>query len=90
MCLGIPGQVVEVLEGNGGMLAMVDVLGKQRPVNLGMLEDMVVAPGQWVLIHMGFAVERVDRERADQALAGLEMMGRARADDPEGVEAHHG
>lgn len=85
MCLGIPGRVVQVLDGNAGMLASVDVLGAVRPVNLGMLEDMVVAPGQWVLIHMGFAVERIDEERAEQALTGLELMGRAREPHPEGV-----
>jgi hydrogenase assembly chaperone HypC/HupF len=82
MCLGIPGRVVEVLAGNAGMLALVDVLGAQRPVNLGMLEDMTVAPGQWVLIHMGFALERIDEAKAAEAMAGLEMMGRGRqADD---------
>ena len=78
MCLGIPGRVVHVMEGNGGMLALVDVLGAQRPINLGMLEDMDLTPGQWVLIHMGFALEVIDETKADEALAGLEMMGQAR------------
>jgi hydrogenase assembly chaperone HypC/HupF len=78
MCLGIPGRVVHVLEGNGGMLALVDVLGAQRPINLGMLDDMDLAPGQWVLIHMGFALEVIDEAKASEALAGLEMMGQAR------------
>jgi hydrogenase expression/formation protein HypC len=82
MCLGIPGRVVEVMDGCAGMLALVDVLGAARPVNLGMLEDMTVEPGQWVLIHMGFALERIDEAKAHEAMAGLEMMGRAReADD---------
>ncbi len=76
MCLGIPGRVVRVLEGNAGMLALVDVLGAQRPVNLGMLEDMTVEPGEWVLIHMGFALERIDEATATEAMSGLEMMGR--------------
>ncbi|MEP7091134.1 MAG: HypC/HybG/HupF family hydrogenase formation chaperone [Nocardioidaceae bacterium] len=78
MCLGIPGQVVKVLDGNAGMLAMVDVLGAERPVNLGMLEDLAVEPGQWVLIHMGFVVERIDEDRAREAMSGLELMGRQR------------
>jgi hydrogenase expression/formation protein HypC len=78
MCLGIPGQVVERVEGYGGQLAMVDVEGAQRRVNLGMLEDQDVKPGEWVLIHMGFVVERIDVARADQAMAGLELMGRPR------------
>ncbi|MGI8523119.1 MAG: HypC/HybG/HupF family hydrogenase formation chaperone [Nocardioides sp.] len=78
MCLGIPGRVVKVLDGNAGMLALVDVLGAERPINLGMLENMAVEPGEWVLIHMGFALERVTKEKADEAMSGLEMMGRER------------
>ncbi len=78
MCLGIPGQVVEILAGNGGMLALVDVLGAQRPINLGMLEDMSLEPGEWVLIHMGFALERIDAAKAEKAMSGLEMMGQSR------------
>ena len=86
MCLGIPGRVVLVLPGNAGMLALVDVLGAERPVNLGMLEDPSVQPGQWLLIHLGFAVERIDERRAEQAMTGLETMGRARdPDDRPGV-----
>jgi hydrogenase expression/formation protein HypC len=85
MCLGIPGQVVHVLEGNGGMLALVDVLGAQRPINLGMLEEIDVQPGEWVLIHMGFALERIDEARAEAAMSGLEMMGRAREPQELGV-----
>ena len=45
------------------MLALVDVLGAERPINLGMLEDAAVAPGEWVLIHMGFALERIDEDQ---------------------------
>ena len=78
MCLGIPGRVVQVLPGNAGMLALVDVLGAQRPINLGMLEEIDVAPGEWVLIHMGFALERIDAAKAEEAMSGLELMGRAR------------
>jgi hydrogenase expression/formation protein HypC len=81
MCLGIPGRVVSVLEGNAGMLALVDVLGAERPVNLGMLEDIAVEPGEWVLIHMGFALERIDEAKAAEAMSGLEMMGRGRDSD---------
>lgn len=82
MCLGIPGRVMELVEGYGDQLVMVDVVGAQRRVNVGLLEDQKLSPGDWVLIHMGFAVERVDAAAAEQALAGLEMMGRPRADDP--------
>jgi hydrogenase expression/formation protein HypC len=81
VCLGIPGQVVKVLDGNGGMLALVDVLGAERPINLGMLDDMALQPGQWVLIHMGFALECIDAAKAQEAMSGLEMMGRERDPD---------
>lgn len=77
MCLGIPGRVVTVLDEYDGQLALVDVQGARRKVNLGMLEAPPVA-GDWVLVHMGFALEVVDETRADQALSGLELMGRPR------------
>jgi hydrogenase expression/formation protein HypC len=78
MCLGIPGQVIEMLEGYGGQLALVDVSGAQRKINIGMLEldQQHLAPGDWVLIHMGFALERIDEAEAREALSGLELMGR--------------
>ena len=82
MCLGIPGQVIELLEGYGGQLALVDVSGVSRKINIGMLDpdEQDLAPGDWVLIHMGFAVERTDAAGAEQALQGLELMGRPRDD----------
>ena len=87
MCLGIPGRVVEMVEGYGDQLVVVDVVGGRSRVNLGMLEDQRVAPGDWLLIHMGFAVDRLDQAGADKALAGLEMMGRSRSesDEPHGA-----
>lgn len=78
MCLGIPGQVIRMLEGYGGQLALVDVAGEERKVNVGMLADETFAPGDWVIIHMGFVVEKTDRAGADAAMAGLELMGRGR------------
>lgn len=75
-----------MVEGYGDQLALVDVVGAQRRVNIGMLEDQTLAPGDWVVIHMGFALERIDAAGAASALAGLEMMGRPRTDDP-AVEA---
>ena len=82
MCLGIPGQVVQLLEGYGGQLALVDVSGAPRKINIGMLEldEQDLTPGDWVLIHMGFALERIDAAGAEEALQGLELMGRPRDD----------
>ncbi|RRO18656.1 HypC/HybG/HupF family hydrogenase formation chaperone [Saccharopolyspora rhizosphaerae] len=76
MCLGIPGEVVELVADND-QLAIVDVVGARRRVNIGLLEPGSLAPGDWVLIHVGFAVEKVDRAQADEALSGLELMGQA-------------
>lgn len=80
MCLGIPGRVVELVEGYYDQIAQVEVEGKAREINVGMLEDPP-RPGQWVLIHLGFAVEVIDQAGADKAMSGLELMGRARDAD---------
>lgn len=76
MCLGIPGQVVRMLEGYGDQLALVNVAGENRKVNIGMLPEETFDTGDWVIIHMGFVVEKTDKAGADAAMAGLEMMGR--------------
>jgi hydrogenase expression/formation protein HypC len=80
MCLGIPGRVVRMVDGYAGQLALVDVQGAERRVNLGMLDpdEQRLASGDWVLIHMGFALERIDEAAAREALAGLELIGRPR------------
>lgn len=85
MCLGIPGLVVELVDGFENQLALVDVQGAQRRINVGMLE-VPPAAGDWVIIHMGFALEIIDQQGAEKALSGLEMMGQARPDAPESVD----
>jgi hydrogenase expression/formation protein HypC len=75
MCLGIPGRVVGMLDGYGDQLALVDVAGENRKVNIGMMPEETFAPGDWVIIHMGFVVEKTDEEGAAAAMAGLKMMG---------------
>ena len=82
MCLGIPGRVVGMVPGFGDQLALVEVEGTARRVNIGLLDEPP-PPGQWVLVHMGFAVETTDAAGAERALAGLELMGRPR-DAPAG------
>lgn len=75
MCLGIPGQVLHMIDGYGGQLVLVDVAGEPRKVNIGMLPEETFGPGDWVVIHMGFVVEKTDKAGADAALAGLKLMG---------------
>jgi hydrogenase expression/formation protein HypC len=78
MCLGIPGRVIELIEGYGGQLALVDVAGAERKINIGLLDDGPPEVGSWILIHMGFALQRVDEEGAEEAMTGLELMGQER------------
>jgi hydrogenase expression/formation protein HypC len=77
MCLAIPGQVLEVVD-EVNRLAKVDVAGVQRNVNVGLLDADPgggVGPGDWVLIHVGFALSRVDEEEANATLELLKGMG---------------
>jgi hydrogenase expression/formation protein HypC len=77
MCLAIPGQVVEIVD-ESNRLARVDVAGVQRNVNVGLLDDGApVGPGDWVLIHVGFALSRVDEDEAQATLGLLQRMGEA-------------
>jgi hydrogenase expression/formation protein HypC len=82
MCLGIPGQVVELLDSHEH-LAAVDVSGVSRTVNIGLLEDEDVQPGDWVLIHVGFALSKIDEREASLALASLQLLGQAYDDELE-------
>ena len=72
MCLAIPGQILEVVD-ESNRLARVDVAGVQRNVNIGLLDDAGV--GDWVLIHVGFAISQVDEEEARATRDLLERMG---------------
>jgi len=79
MCLGIPGQVAELLDND--QLAKVDVAGVKRTVNIGLLDDERIVAGDWVLIHVGFAMSKIDEREAALALASLQMMGQAYTDE---------
>ncbi len=85
MCLGVPGMVVEVGSGNDDQLARVDVSGVRRTVNVALLEDEGLAVGDWVVIHVGFAMAKIDEEEARRALEGLQLMGEASADGLDGL-----
>jgi hydrogenase expression/formation protein HypC len=76
MCLAIPGQVLEVVD-ESNRLARVDVAGVKRNVNIGLLDgaDGGVDAGDWVLIHVGFAISKVDEAEAEATRKLLEGMG---------------
>ena len=76
MCLAIPGEVLEIVD-EANRLAKVDVAGVRRNVNIGLLDEdgESVGPGDWVLIHVGFAISKVDEEEALATRRLLEGMG---------------
>ena len=76
MCLAIPGQVVELVD-EANRIARVDVVGVRRNINISLLDDdgIGVQPGDWVLIHVGFALSKVDEDEAHATLRLLEQMG---------------
>ena len=80
MCLGIPGELVEIVDPIRH-LAKADVAGVKRTINIGLLEDEDLQPGDWVLIHVGFAMSKIDEREAQLALESLKMMGGAYTDE---------
>jgi hydrogenase expression/formation protein HypC len=89
MCLAIPGQVVEVID-PANHIAKVDVAGVRRSVNVGLLvngEGGGVGPGDWVLIHVGFAISQVDKAEARATRELLEAMGREYEQELEELKA---
>jgi hydrogenase expression/formation protein HypC len=74
MCLAIPGKIVELLPEDRDM-AVVDVLGVRRKVDLGLLQDDLPRSGDWVLIHVGFAMSKIGEEDAAQQLRLLTELG---------------
>jgi hydrogenase expression/formation protein HypC len=80
MCLGIPGEVIEILADRPD-LARVDVSGVKRAINIGLLSEEAVGPGDWVLIHVGFALSKIDEGEAKAAMEFLEGIGKAYEDE---------
>lgn len=78
MCLGIPGQIVEITDPER-LMAMADVSGVRREVSVACvapqdLEDLI---GEWALIHVGFAMSVIDAEEAEKTLEALRGLGEA-------------
>jgi len=80
MCLGIPGQVVEMVD-DANSIAKVDVSGVRRNVNVLLVRPEGIEPGDWVLIHVGFAMSKIDEAEARATMKALEMMGQAYANE---------
>lgn len=83
MCLGIPGQILEITDAENNM-AKVDVSGVRREVNIACIIDddhpAQECVGDWVLVHVGFAMSRIDEDEARQTLAILSELGEVQAE----------
>jgi hydrogenase expression/formation protein HypC len=78
MCLAIPGKIIEIASDNPTS-ALVDVVGMRRKVDLGLLQDDMPVSGDWVLIHVGFAMSKISEADALDQMRTLEMLGEAEA-----------
>lgn len=74
MCLAIPGRVVEIVDEDLSH-ARVEIAGVRRTVNIGLLDGENVRPGDWVLVHVGFALSKVDEQEAQATLTLLQGLG---------------
>lgn len=83
MCLGIPGQITAIIDADN-LIATVDVGGVKREVNIACIVDdehsVEQCVGDWVLVHVGFAMSRLDEEEAARTLALLEELGDMQAE----------
>ena len=83
MCLGIPGRIVEITDADN-KVAVVDVGGVRRPINICFIVEDGRAPetyvGEWVLVHVGFAMSRLDEAEAARTLKLLHELGEAQAE----------
>jgi hydrogenase expression/formation protein HypC len=81
MCLAIPGKVIEMVD-QSKQIAKVEVAGVRRNVNIGLLSgDERPQLGDYVLIHVGFALSKIDEQEAMETLRMLEGLGQAYADE---------
>lgn len=78
MCLAIPGKVVELIADLPNQ-AIVEVTGVRRRVDLGLLQDDMPGPGDWVLIHVGFAMSKISEQGAEEQMRMLRMLGEDQA-----------
>ncbi len=85
MCLAIPGQIVEIVD-RERHIAKAEVSGVKRAINVGLLTPEEAQVGNWVLIHVGFALSCIDEAEARDTLALLQQMGQAYRDEIEAME----
>ncbi|GHO97345.1 hydrogenase assembly protein HupF [Reticulibacter mediterranei] len=80
MCLGIPGQIVDIVDDENS-IAKVDVNGVKRNVSVALVRPDGIAPGDWVLIHVGFAMSKIDEHEAQETTKALQLLGQPYTDE---------
>jgi len=80
MCLGIPGQIINMVD-DANSIAKVDVSGVKRNVNVALVRPEGIGPGDWVLIHVGFAMSKIDEHEAQETMRVLQQMGEVYTDE---------
>ncbi len=79
MCLAIPAKIVDLLPGEDRNRALVEVIGVRRHIDTGLLQDEALTVGDWVLVHVGFAMSKISEEQAEDQLRMLAMLGEGEA-----------
>ncbi len=80
MCLGIPGQVIDIID-DANSIAKVNVSGVKRNINVALVRPEGITPGDWVLIHVGFAMSKIDENEARETMKALQTMGDVYTDE---------
>jgi hydrogenase expression/formation protein HypC len=80
MCLGLAGEIVAMLPEHKD-LATANVMGAQRTVNIGLIAGEEIKPGDWVLIHAGFAISKMSADEAKASIEFMESLGPGGGDD---------
>lgn len=86
MCLGIPGRIVEITDAEN-CLAKVDIAGVRRIISVRLLEKEMPEPDEWVLVHVGFAMAKIDETEALLTLAAVQKLGDAYSDEIEAFDS---
>ena len=80
MCLGIPGKIIDIVD-DANSIAKVEVSGVRRNVSIALVRPEGIAPGDWVLIHVGFAMSKIDEVEAHETMKALNTMGDVYTDE---------
>lgn len=80
MCLGIPGQIIDIVDDTNS-IAKVNVSGVKRNVSVALIRPEGIAAGDWVLIHVGFAMSKIDEDEAKETMKALELLGQPFVDE---------